>query len=174
MADLEHLHPELRRRLDHALADHPGAYVLSGGRSHTRQAELAECYQRFLVTRRCPCAECNPANPAGTSWHEYDERAPWPGVGAGYAAATELVGGPWAMAVDLAGAYRGIRANARSYGLCFPIDGEDWHAQPWEVTEPQRAVGAWRRLPLAGTPEPPPPPPPDEWGTLFVPLLAQP
>lgn len=169
MADLERLHPELRRRLDIALAEHPGAYVLSGGRSYSRQAELAWCYQQRLATGRCPpgCGECNPANAAGTSWHEYDEGAPWPDVGAAYAAACDLVGGPWTLAVDLAGSYAGIRANADAYGLCFPIGNEHWHAQPEEVTEPRRTVGAWRRLHL-----PAPPPPADPWAELFVPVLA--
>lgn len=164
MADLEHLHPELRRRLDLALADHPGAYVLSGARSNSRQAELAWCYQQRLATGRCPgsCGECNPANAAGTSWHEYDESAPWPDVDA---ERSNLKGGPWALAVDLAGDYAGIIANADAYGLCFPIDGEAWHAQPAEVTEPRRTLGAWRRLQL-------PAPPPDPWAELFVPVLV--
>lgn len=151
MADTEHLHPTFLLRLEEALADYPGAYILSGGRSNSRQAQL---YDDFLR------GTGNPANPPGTSWHEYDETAPWPNVTENHSATTRLPGGCWAMAVDLAGSYGGINRNAAVYGLCFPITGEDWHAQPIEIREPKRTAGAWRRLILASSTPPPPPPDP--------------
>lgn len=147
MAVLEYTHPTFLERLYAALADYPDAYVLSGGRSNARQAQL---YADFLA------GTGNPANPPGTSWHEYDESAPWPNVGPAESAATRLTGGCWSLAVDLAGDYLGITRNAARYNLCFPINGEPWHAQPAEVPEAQRTAGAWRRIPLASTPPPPP------------------
>lgn len=144
MADTDTLHPVFLERLERALADYPGAYILSGGRSAARQAELYDDFLRGVG---------NPANPPGTSWHEYDETAPHPHATAEDAAATKLTGGVWTMAVDLAGFYGGIHVNAASYGLCFPIPTEYWHAQPIEITEPQRTAGAWRRL--AAPPAPP-------------------
>ena len=171
MADLDHLHPVFRERVLTALDDYPSAYVLSGGRSNGRQSELSWCYQQKRATGRCPPAcggSCHPANAAGTSWHEYDETAPWPNVGSAHAQATRLPGGPWALAVDLAGDYAGIRRNAARYRLCFPIAGEGWHAQPAEITESARVVGAWERLPA---PAPPPDPDPLRIGGRPVLLL---
>ena len=147
MADLEHLHPIFRERVLTAIDDYPGAYVLSGARSTTRQGQL---YDDFLAGRG------NPANPPGTSWHEFADGA------------RSLPGGPWALAVDLAGDYAGIRRNAARYRLCFPIAGEGWHAQPAEITESARVVGAWERLPA---PAPPPDPDPLRIGGRPVLLL---
>lgn len=169
MADLEHLHPVFRERVLAALDDYSGAWVLSGARSNARQRQL---YNDFLAGRG------NPANPPGSSWHEYDETAPWPNVTAEHSRGTAIPGGCWAMAVDLAGSYAGIRRNAGAYGLCFPISGEDWHAQPAEISEARRVSGAWSRLPAPSTPGPTPTPTPtpihdDAWADLFVPVLIR-
>lgn len=122
MADLEHLHPVFRERIQRACAE-TGAYVLSGGRSTERQAQLYNDYLRGVG---------NPANPPGTSWHEY-------GNG--------IDGGRWTMAVDLAGNYGPINRRGRDFSLCFPVAGEAWHAQPVEITESARVAGADSRLP---------------------------
>lgn len=137
MADLEHLHPVFRERV---LAT--GVGLASGARSHARQQQLWNDFQ---------AGRGNPANRPGTSWHEYDESVEWPPADGD---ASSLVGGPWALAVDFAQPY-----PHGADGLCWPIPGEPWHAQPSEVTERQRAAGAWRRLP-AVEPAPPPAPPP--------------
>lgn len=140
MADLDHLHPEFRRRVEAT-----GVAVNSGARSHARQAQLYQCRQDKLRTGVCNCPDgCNPANMPGSSWHEFDEGAAFPNTDS---AASPLVGGAWAMAVDFAEPY-----PHGADGLCFPIPGEPWHGQPSEVTESYRVVGAWRRLP---TPAPP-------------------
>jgi len=156
MSDLDHLHPVFRARV---LAT--GVPINSGARSHAGQSALFVCFQGRLATGHCGCAECNSANSPGTSWHEFDEANPWPPADG---EASQLVGGPWALAVDFAEPY-----PHDAPGLCFPIAGEPWHAQPTEVTEPQRVVGAWRRLPGPrergelfgglGQPEPDPPVP---------------
>jgi len=121
MADLEHMHPIFRERLATACAA-TGALVLSGGRSTERQREL---YNAFLR------GAGNPANPPGTSWHEYGDGLP---------------SGPWALAADLTGDYRPIVRRAKEFGLCFPIASESWHVQPIEITEPARIRGAEHRL----------------------------
>lgn len=118
-----------------------GAAVLSGARSHARQQQLWDDYQ---------AGRGNPANRPGTSWHEFDESVPWPPSDG---EASALVGGPWAVAVDFSTPY-----PHGAPGLCWPIPGEPWHAQPVEITERQRVAGAWRRLPLPAPPPPPEPP----------------
>jgi hypothetical protein len=137
VADLAHLHPVFRERV---IAT--GVSVLSGARSRARQRQL---YDDYLA------GTGNPANPPGTSWHEYDETAPWPDVGAADSAATSLVGGCWALAVDFEEPY-----PHGAPGLTFPIPGEPWHAQPTEVPEKTRTSGAWRRLPLPAPTAPEP------------------
>ncbi len=122
MADLQYLHPVFRERVQRACAE-TGAYVLSGGRSTQRQRELYNDYLRGVG---------NKANPPGTSWHEYGEG---------------MAGGRWTLAVDLAGNYEPINRRAREFGLCFPVGDEGWHAQPIEITESARVVGAESRLP---------------------------
>ena len=161
MDNLTTLHPTFRERIEAALEDYPGAYVLSAGRSNQRQREL---YEDFLAGRG------NPANPPGTSWHEYDETAPWPNVTADHSAASRLTGGCWSLAVDLAGSYGGIIRNAAAYRLRFPIDGEAWHAQPYEVEEAKRTPGAWRRLPLI---TPPPADPYDLRGRTLLRFIGE-
>lgn len=133
--DLEHLHPVMRARVERAMAAFPGLVPYSAARSTKRQAELRRGWELRLPGY-------NPANPPGTSWHEYGEGIP---------------GGPWAMAVDWdtsgrSGAALGaLRARAGEFGFCFPVPDEDWHAQPAEITETARVDGADRRLPA--TPE---------------------
>lgn len=139
--DLDHLHPEFRRRVEAT-----GAAINSAARSHAKQQDLWDCRQHKEATGVCDCVDgCNPANPPGSSWHEYDEEAlfPYPD-----SEASPLVGGPYALAVDFAEPY-----PHGAPGLCWPIVGEPWHAQPVEVPESQRVAGAWRRLPM---PEPAP------------------
>lgn len=116
IADLEHLHPVFRSRV---IAT--GVAVASGARSTARQKEL---YDGWVA--RLP--GYNPANPPGTSWHEYGNGIP---------------GGVWALAVDFEEPY-----PHGAPGLIFPIAGEPWHAQPSEISEPSRVNGADSRLPV--------------------------
>lgn len=117
-----------------------GAGINSAARSHAKQRELWDCRQHKLATGGCNCPDgCNPANPPGSSWHEYDEAATFPNPDSD---ASSLIGGAYALAVDFAEPYP-HGAN----GLCWPIAGEPWHAQPAEITESARVAGAWRRLP---------------------------
>lgn len=118
-ADLEHLHPEFRRRVQAT-----GVRVYSGARSTMRQGQL---YQDYLAGRG------NPANPPGTSWHEFGPGIP---------------GGEWAMAVDFEEPY-----PHGAPGLCFPVSSEPWHAQPAEITESARVAGAENRLALPAAPK---------------------
>jgi GH24 family phage-related lysozyme (muramidase) len=118
VADLENLHPVFRARVLESCSA-AGTSVLSGARSTERQRQL---YDDFLAGRG------NPANPPGTSWHEYGEGIP---------------GGPHALAVDFNQPYPHGQP-----GLIFPIPGEPWHAQPSEIPEPARVAGAESRLPV--------------------------
>ncbi len=147
-ANLEFLHPVFR---DRVLAT--GADVVSGARSHERQQQLWDDYQ---------AGRGNPANRPGTSWHEYDESVAWPPADGQSA----LVGGPWAMAVDFAEPY-----PHGAEGLCFPIPGEPWHAQPAQITESQRVDGAAERLPPPTVAPPAPPLDPYEIGDRHVLVL---
>jgi hypothetical protein len=122
MADLSPLHPVFRQRVEAT-----GVPVYSGGRSTVRQGELYDGWVRRLPGY-------NPANPPGTSWHEYGPGIP---------------GGRWTLAVDFEEPY-----PHGAPGLCFPIPKEPWHAQPAEITEGARVAGAELRLP---TPDPGPP-----------------
>ncbi|MCA1571943.1 MAG: glycoside hydrolase family protein [Chloroflexi bacterium] len=114
---LDHLHPVFAIRVANACRRR-GTSVYSGARSTERQRQL---YEDYLAGRG------NPANPPGTSWHEYGEGIP---------------GGRWAMAVDFAEPY-----PHGEPGLVFPIRGEPWHGQPAEITESARVWGAENRLP---------------------------
>lgn len=114
---LDHLHPVFAQRVANA-CHNVGTSILSGARSTERQRQL---YEDYLAGRG------NPANPPGTSWHEY---------GSG------LRGGEWAFAVDLNEPYPHGQP-----GLIFPIRGEPWHAQPTEIPEPARVAGAELRMP---------------------------
>lgn len=145
MPDLDHLHPEFRRRV--IATGHP---VNSAARSHAHQRLLYEAYLR---------GQNPPANPPGTSNHEYDETAPFPHIGVAEEEASDLPGGCWAYAVD----FHGPPYPHGAPGLHFPIRGEPWHAQPVEIGGAQRQTGQWRRLPIVGSAPPPgpPPPPPD-------------
>lgn len=127
MADIENLHPVFRARVQNACAAYK-TWVYSGARSTERQRQL---YNDYLAGRG------NPANPPGTSWHEYGDGIP---------------GGRYALAVDFAEPY-----PHGAPGLIFPIRGEPWHAQPSEIAEPARVAGAESRMP-AVTPEPLPNP----------------
>jgi GH24 family phage-related lysozyme (muramidase) len=137
VAGLDHLHPVFAERVANACRAR-GTSVYSGARSTERQGQL---YEDFLAGRG------NPANPPGTSWHEY---------GAG------MAGGAYALAVDFAEPY-----PHGEPGLIFPIDGEPWHAQPSEIPEPRRTHGAELRLPAA---TPPPHPEEPEVSTIAYPL----
>lgn len=131
MPDLEHLHPEFRRRVEST-----GHAVYSGARSHARQAQL---YQDYLN------GTGNAANPPGKSWHEYDEGAAWPNPNS---ETSNLVGGAYALAVD----FDGPPYPHGAPGLIFPIIADEpWHAQPSEIGETSRTADAWRRLPLPAT-----------------------
>lgn len=139
--DLANLHPVFRERVRAAVAA-TGTTVYSGARSTEEQARL---YRDFRAGKG------NPANPPGTSWHEYGDGIP---------------GGSWALAVDFAEPYpHGFP------GLIFPVAKEPWHSQPAEIAEPARVAGADKRLPSAPS-QPPPPRTPDQWDDLFVPILA--
>jgi len=153
MPDLDHVHPVLRARVEAT-----GVAVNSGARSHARQQQL---YDDYLA------GHGNPANRPGTSNHEYDEGAAFPYPDS---EASTLVGGAWALAVDFAEPY-----PHGADGLCFPVPGEPWHAQPSEVTESYRVAGAWRRLPVPPPPAPPVDPDPLHLnGRLLVPFGAAP
>lgn len=127
---LDHLHPVFAARVANACRAR-GTSVASGGRSHRRQGELFDCWQ-------AGDPDCAPANPPGTSWHEYEEPGDDP-----------LPGGPDALAVDFAEPY-----PHGEPGLIFPIAGEPWHGQPSEIPETRRLAGAELRLPAAGPPNP--------------------
>jgi GH24 family phage-related lysozyme (muramidase) len=141
-ANLEPLHPTFRARVERALAAFGGLAVYSAGRSTRRQAEL---YAGWVARR----PGYNPANPPGTSWHEYDEDGE---------AGDDLPSGPWAYAVDFDTSGRSgraleeLRAVAAEFGLCFPVASEEWHAQPAEITETARVHGAAGRLPAPPVP----------------------
>jgi GH24 family phage-related lysozyme (muramidase) len=126
VAGLDNLHPVFAQRVANACRAR-GTSVYSGARSTERQRQL---YNDYLAGRG------NPANPPGTSWHEYGEG---------------LKGGTYALAVDFAEPY-----PHGEPGLIFPIKGEPWHAQPSEISEPARTAGAERRLPAVSTPPPQP------------------
>lgn len=119
VSGLDHLHPVFAARVANACRSR-GTSVYSGARSTERQRQL---YNDYLAGRG------NPANPPGTSWHEYGPGIP---------------GGEHALAADFAEPY-----PHGEPGLVFPIKGEPWHAQPAEITEAQRVAGAERRLPTA-------------------------
>ena len=133
VADLSPLHPTFRSRVESALNAFPGLDVYSAGRSTQRQAELSRGWELRLPGY-------NPANPPGTSWHEFGEGIP---------------GGRWTLAVDFdtsgrsGAALAALRARAAEFGLCFPVASEEWHAQPAEITESARVAGAENRLPSA-------------------------
>ena len=124
VAGLDNLHPVFAQRVANACRAR-GTSVYSGARSTVRQGQL---YQDYLAGRG------NPANPPGTSWHEYGEG---------------MKGGRWALAVDFAEPY-----PHGEPGLVFPIKGEPWHAQPPEIPEPSRVAGAENRLPAVTAPSP--------------------
>lgn len=147
--DLDHLHPVFRARVENACQARSTS-VFSGARSTERQRQL---YEDFLAGRG------NPANPPGSSWHEYDPTTIDD-------AASSLVGGAHALAVDFAEPY-----PHGEPGIIFRLAGEPWHGQPSEIPETSRVIGAWRRLP-ALTPPAPPAPPVELWVNLFVPILA--
>lgn len=117
MPDLVNLHPVFRARVLNACSV-VGTTVYSGARSTQRQREL---YEDFKAGRG------NPANPPGTSWHEYGPGIP---------------GGEFALAVDFAEPYPHGQP-----GLIFPIRGEPWHAQAVEIPESSRVAGAELRMP---------------------------
>lgn len=142
MADIEHLHPVFRARVL-AACDEYGSSVYSGARSSERQAQL---YRDFLN------GTGNPANPSGTSWHEFGDDIP---------------GGEWALAVDFAEPY-----PHGATGIIFPISREPWHGQPEEISEPARVAGADERLPPIEITQPVQPTQPiDFWADLFIPIL---
>lgn len=139
--DLDHLHPEFRRR------------VLATGHAVNSGARATCCgpsSQQYLFDHRNEPG-FNPANPPGSSWHEYG---------------TGLTGGEWALAVDFAGPPYPHGAP----GFCWPIKGEPWHAQPAEVTTSKRVAGAEKRLPAVSVS--PPSPSADPWTDVFVPVLT--
>lgn len=117
----EWLHPVFRVRLE-ALFDAVPFTVTSGGRSTARQAEL---YRAFKAGRG------NPANPPGTSWHEYDPNSddPWT-----LAQAADIEPAKGKTDADL-------HRAAKNYGLHFPIKGEPWHIQPLEAKSSKRTKG---------------------------------
>lgn len=120
-ADLEHLHPIFRARVEKACAK-TGASILSGARSTVRQAQLFEAFQNGTG---------NPANPPGSSWHEFGDGLP----GCPSAIAVDFLtddGGPADRALSK------VHAMADELHLCFPIKSERWHAQPIEVTAAAR------------------------------------
>jgi hypothetical protein len=119
MADVAHLHPVFRARIE-ALCQATGCFVNSAYRSSQRQAEL---YQDFLNHRG------NPANPPGSSNHEAIPN-----------------GSPAGLAVDLGGNLGAARARMDEFGVCFPIPSEDWHVQPAECPQPQYEAGSELRL----------------------------
>lgn len=114
----EWLHPEFKRRLE-SLYDVVPFTVTSGGRSTHRQAEL---YRLFKQGRG------NPANPPGTSWHEYNPESddPWT-----LAQAADIE--PKAGFTDA-----DLHREGKQFGLWFPIRKEPWHLQPWPETESSR------------------------------------
>lgn len=118
-ADLDHLHPTFRQRIEKACAV-TGASILSAARSRERQAEL---FAAFLN------GTGNSANPPGTSWHEFGDGLP----GTGSALAVDFLTGGRADR-----ALAEVRARAEEFQLCFPIKGEAWHAQPIEVADAKR------------------------------------
>ena len=106
-ADLEHLHPIFRARIEKACAE-TGASILSGARSTVRQAQLFEAFQNGTG---------NPANPPGSSWHEFGEGLP----GCPSAIAVDFLtddGGPADRALST------VHARADEFHLCFPIESE--------------------------------------------------
>ena len=121
---LDHLHPVFAVRVANACRARATS-VYSGARSTEEQAEL---YRRYLA------GQGSPANPPGSSWHEYGEG---------------LDGGPDALAVDFDQPY-----PHGEPGLIFPIQGEPWHGQPSEIPETARVEGADPRLPSPSNPQP--------------------
>lgn len=131
VADLSPLHPIFRERVERACRE-TGATVFSAGRSTKRQRELFECWQAGNPN-------CNPANPPGTSWHEFGDDIP----SGPYAYAVDFTTGPgWAE-----NALAEIRRRSDEFGLVFNIRDERWHAQPAEISEGSRVHGAESRLP---------------------------
>lgn len=113
----EWLHPVFRERLEAVYRLVPFTNR-SGGRSTQRQAEL---YRDFKAGRG------NPANPPGTSWHEY-----WPD------------GSVLAQAADIhpkaPHTYAQLHAAGRKHGIHFPVASEAWHAQPVEAKSSKRTA----------------------------------
>lgn len=103
MNDYANLVPQFAERL-RRLVESCGLSITSGYRSPERQRQL---YEDYLAGRG------NPANPPGTSNHEFG------------------------LAADLAGNLDCAHAAAAAVGIIFPIAGEPWHAQPREVTSPR-------------------------------------
>lgn len=124
VAGLDYLHPTFAARVANACRAR-GSSVYSGARSTEEQAELY---------RRWQAGTGSPANRPGTSWHEYG---------------AALIGGPAALAVDFDQPYPHGEA-----GLIFPVAGEPWHAQPTEIPETWRVLGAEKRLPVPPIPQP--------------------
>lgn len=154
MADLLHLHPRLRQIV-----------MELGGQARVVSAARATCCgpgsQQYLFDNQNRPG-FNPANPPGKSNHEYDPDASWPSPTPEEHAASSLVGGCWAIAVDFVAPYPHGHPE-----LCFPIrdssggfdtrrGGEPWHGQLRPVCTPRRYAGMWRELP-AGFVVPPKP-----------------
>lgn len=101
MADIENLKPWFRVRLL-AMLDELGwgrDALVSAYRSSQNQARLYRCWIVYRDTGRCLCPAdgCNPANPPGTSRHEYGEATDW---------------AQWAI--------KKAQKLAPKYGFCFP------------------------------------------------------
>lgn len=117
-AKAEWLHPVFRLRLEQTYDQVPFINK-SGGRSRSRQAELYNLYKR---------GKGNPANPPGTSWHEYDED------GSTLAQAADIHPKPGFT-------YAQLHAAGERFGLHFPVASEDWHVQPKEAKSSRRVEG---------------------------------
>lgn len=112
--ELADLHPDLRMRVRALLEAAPMRVgITSAWRSRMEQQRLYDGWKKRLPG-------FNPANPPGMSRHE-----------------DTLDGEPASNACDLAyppgtaraAAVRWVHANAKHYGLHFPIRREDWHAE---------------------------------------------
>lgn len=138
VGDVDGLHPEKAVRLAAFLkaAESEGhdIRVLSGARSRERQAKL---WDDAVKKYGSPNAARMFVAPPGGSTHESGEA-----VDLQYGDRAPGLGGKRTPAVEWA------HANARRFGLSFPLGHEDWHIEPVEARSGGRRYGGLASAPM--------------------------